>query len=311
MKVFITGATGFVGSWLLQQLLLDRRHEIAILVRDINKINRIAGDAHKIKIISGNINNFEYIEYELQEFQPHAIIHLAWEGVLSEERNNKSQWRNVQRSLELVEIAKRVGAKYWIGLGSQAEYGPSQNNIDESAPTNPTTLYGESKLATCNLTKSLCNEIGIRHAWIRLFSSYGPNDNPNWLIPYLINCFLIGNKPSLTSAAQFWDYIYIEDVATAIISILETDTAHGIFNLGSGNAQPLKKIIEIIRDSIDPQLPIGFGELPYRPDQVMYLQANIERLTLATGWKPRYDLTSGLKKTINWYLSPERRNELT
>jgi nucleoside-diphosphate-sugar epimerase len=87
-------------------------------------------------------------------------------------------------------MASRLGAKDWIGLGSQAEYGPCQNKIDETTNTNPTTLYGVSKLAACKLSERLCQELGIRHSWLRLFSSYGPNDNSDWLIPYLINSLL-------------------------------------------------------------------------------------------------------------------------
>jgi nucleoside-diphosphate-sugar epimerase len=82
---------------------------------------------------------------------------------------------------------------------------------------------------------------------------------------------------------------------------VQTSAASGVFNLGSGQTETIRRIIETLRDSIDPTLPIGFGEVSYRPDQVMHLEAGIERLNRATGWRPRIDLPIGLAKTVAWY----------
>jgi UDP-glucose 4-epimerase len=305
MRVFLTGATGFIGSSVLRQLIQNERHEVAILLRENTSLDRITDVAQKVLNISGSLDDCGAFEDELFKFQPDVILHLAWNGVGGDERNHVHQWRNVHNTLELIELTKRTGALHWIGLGSQAEYGPCQDRIDELTATHPTTLYGESKLASCNLSIALCRELGLRHAWLRLFSSYGPNDNQRWLIPYLIKSFLRNEKPLLTPAEQKWDYIYVEDVASAIIAVLETSSARGVFNLGSGSVQPLRTIVENIRGQINSSLPIGFGEVPYRPDQVMHLEANIQRLRQATGWRPKYDLSSGLEKTISWYKSHE------
>jgi nucleoside-diphosphate-sugar epimerase len=76
--------------------------------------------------------------------------------------------------------------------------------------------------------------------------------------------------------------------------------AHGVFNLGSGVAHKLADIVTTLRDLIDPSLPLGFGEVPYRQDQVMYLEADITRLTAATGWTPRVPLEVGLREVVDW-----------
>ncbi|HUS34651.1 MAG TPA: NAD(P)-dependent oxidoreductase, partial [Verrucomicrobiae bacterium] len=73
------------------------------------------------------------------------------------------------------------------------------------------------------------------------------------------------------------------------------------FNLGSGRAESLRKIVETLRDAIDPKLPLGIGEVPYRPDQVMHLEADISKLTKATGWTPATSLEDGLKQTVAWH----------
>lgn len=301
MKIFLTGASGFVGSFFLRDILSSDQHEVAVLLRDPEKALRIADILHHTKIIQGNLNKQKDFENELETFKPEAFVHLAWNGVMGSDRNSTTQWRNVTETLELVEMASRLGAKDWIGLGSQAEYGPCQNKIDETTNTNPTTLYGVSKLAACKLSERLCQELGIRHSWLRLFSSYGPNDNSDWLIPYLISTLFKGEKPSLTNAEQLWDYIYVEDVASAITAVLKNKSASGIFNLGSGTALSLRTMIENIRDLIDKDLILGFGELAYRSDQVMHLEANISRLKLMASWTPNFDFETGIEKTVKWY----------
>ena len=300
MRIFLTGASGFVGSFLLRNLL-GKGHKVAVVLRTPETAWRIRDLISDTWLMQGDLGKLNTFETQLKDFQPTAFVHLAWNGVSGSDRNAPMQWRNVADTLELVEMASRVGAQHWIGLGSQAEYGPCQNRINETAPTKPTTLYGVSKLASCTLSERLCHELGIRHAWLRLFSSYGPRDNPNWLIPYLTRTLLARQKPSLTGAEQFWDYIYVEDVASAIQAVLETHEATGIFNLGSGYAPRLRTVIEKIRDSVDPSLPLGFGEVPYRPDQVMHLEADITRLIKLTGWLPKVEFSTGIEKTVDWF----------
>jgi nucleoside-diphosphate-sugar epimerase len=302
MRVFLTGASGFVGSFFLRNLLSYSEHEVLVLLRKPKDAWRIQDLLPKVRIIVGELDQLEIIEAELLDFDPDAFVHLAWNGVLGSERNDSSQWRNVSLTMELVELAKRLNVENFIGLGSQAEYGPCQNKIDEFCQTKPTTFYGVSKLAAQLLSEKLCVGHGIRYVWLRLFSSFGPMDNPGWLIPYLTTSLIAKERPRLTVAEQLWDYIYVEDVALAIRAVLDSKDAEGVFNLGSGQAYKLKTVIEKIRDLIDARLPLGFGEVQYRPDQIMHLQADISRLHKATGWLPKYDLDQAIKETIEWHL---------
>ncbi len=292
MRVLLTGASGFVGSHVLTGLL-EQGIPVAILLRNQSNTWRIQSDIDKVTIIRELP--------QISTFSPDTLINLAWYGVENKFRNDAKQiTENLNFSQTLFDIVKETGIQSWIGVGSQAEYGPCNAITDEEAETLPTTLYGVAKLSAYHLLKVLCQTHKIRFAWLRIFSSYGPKDNPDWFIPYLIKQLLKGQTPQLTKGEQLWDYIYVKDAANAIIKVAKDLTATGPFNLGSGTVSTVKYLAETIRDRINPALPIEFGAIPYRPDQVMHLQANVNRLKKLVGWYPSVSLEQGIEETIAW-----------
>jgi len=303
MRAFITGASGFLGSY-LTRLLVSRGEAVAILQRPESDLWRIKDVLPEVTQIEGNLLALAKIKKQFVEFAPDTVFHLAWFGVGNRYRNDELQVKqNLYGSLDLLRLVQDSGCRTFVGLGSQAEYGPQQRVLDENAPTNPTTLYGTVKFCTYLLTRQLATESELRFAWLRLFSSYGPKDNPDWMIPYLIGCLLRDERPALTRGEQRWDYVYVADAAEAIYLTALSETAEGVFNLGSGQAYSVRSIVEQIRDLINPALPLVFGDRPYRPDQVMHLQADIRKLLVATGWHPRTQLADGLRETVEWHLS--------
>lgn len=299
MKVAITGASGFLGSYVLRHLV-DGGAEALVLLRDPAAAWRVRDVLPHTRVQRADLSDPGTYAQALRDFAPTHLVHLAWDGVAGKSRNDTAQWRNVAHSMQLLEAALEAGAGHFVGLGSQAEYGPCSQRIDETVATRPTTMYGAAKLATCVLAERLCATRGARFAWLRLFSSYGPMDNPDWMIPYLAATLLRGEKPKVTAAEQRWDYIYIDDAARAVDAVARRPEARGVFNLGSGTAPVLRDVIEMIRGEASPAAAIGYGEVPYRPDQVMHLEADIARLTGATGWKPAMPLAEGIRRTVDW-----------
>jgi nucleoside-diphosphate-sugar epimerase len=121
------------------------------------------------------------------------------------------------------------------------------------------------------------------------------------MIPSVVDQLLEGKRPRVTQGEQRWDFLYVQDAVKALSMLAANDGAEGIFNLGSGDARQIRGVITSIRDMIDPNLEIGFGEIPYAPDQVMHLEANVDKLKKATGWAPETSLEEGLRLTIDWH----------
>ena len=301
MKIFVTGSAGFIGSAVVTALI-ERGHSIAVLLRNSSDPWRLSNIIDQIEVIEGDFNHISSFAAGLGAWQPECVLHLGWQGAANTERNDIDQTANIQSSVKLAALAAEIGVSLFIGLGSQAEYGPQNEALDETAPLQPTTLYGAAKAATFHMCGAICGLHGVRFAWVRVFSTYGPQDNPIWLIPYLITAFKAGTAPALTPCEQIWDYLFVDDAAQGIIAVLETADARGPFNLGSGAAVQLRYIVTSVRDVVAPNVSLGFGEIDYRPDQVMHLEANISKLTNITGWVPTTGFVDGIKATAEWFL---------
>ena len=112
--------------------------------------------------------------------------HLGWQGVANFARNDLVQVRNVGWTGDLLDLGRRLGVRTFLGLGSQAEYGPKSAVIGPDDEPRPTTLYGECKLAAGRIGARLAAEAGMRFVWMRVFSTFGPADHAYWMVPSLI-----------------------------------------------------------------------------------------------------------------------------
>lgn len=298
MRIFVTGASGFLGSYLVADLMAG--HEVAVLLRPASAHWRL-GEVHdRLHVIPGDLEELDGLRGALGAFSPEAVVHMAWRGVAGSDRNSPVQAANVADTVGLAELAAEAGARIFVGAGSQAEYGPYDRAIREDDVARPTTLYGMAKLAAGSMALRLAEERGLRAAWLRIFSTYGPKDADYWLIPSMIRNLRSGQHMALTACEQRWGFLHARDAAAAFRLAVTNADASGIYNVGSPEAPPLRETVTRLRDLVNPGAALGFGELAYRPDQVMVLAADVSRM-LALGWKPEVPLDEGLRETVNWH----------
>lgn len=299
MNVLVTGATGHIGRAVVS-VLARRGHKVAAVVRD----------RAKAEAILAGIPNVTLIESALEELTAHAIkeevgdvagcIHLAWSGVATaSQQNASSEFINARVGMKLLDVLAKLDCKTFVGIGSQAEYGLHEGAIDENAREAPITPYGIEKLDFKRKAEAECLRHGFRYVWLRVFSTYGVGDVPSHLLPMVITKFLDCHSPELTECRQVWDFLNVKDCALAIALALEMDHVHGVYNVGSGKPVILRDVIELIREELGPgTVSAIYGAIEYRRNQVMHLQAEIGKISRATGWDPAIDVENGMREYV-------------
>lgn len=298
-KVIITGCTGAIGIALVEALLEENVSVTAVCHRHSKRISRIpTGD--KVDIVECDLDELETLEQQL----PHdydVFYHLAWAGASGDGRNNiDMQIKNVQYTMDAVEVAKKLGCRRFIGAGSQAEYGRFQGSLTPETPTFPENGYGVAKLCAGQMSRIRCEQLGMEHIWTRVLSVYGPNDGMSTMVMSVITQLLDGKRPSCSKGEQIWDYLYAKDAGRAFLLLGEKGKSGKVYCIGSGEGSPLKEYILEMKNQIDSTAEIGFGDIPYGDKQVMYLLADISELKADTGFSPRYSFRDGIAETIQW-----------
>jgi len=303
MRCLVTGAAGFLGSHLLSHLL-QSGNTVTIILRPATDDRRIRYLLPHVNVIAYDLANIGEVGDRILAAQPEIVFHLAWIGGNNsiKKQNDLSQIAdNLPGSMLLLQKCIDAGIRRWIGIGSALEYGNRSGLLHETDTPHPRSLYGISKYALCLAAAKLCELSDIECLWIRPFATYGLQDNPSALIPFVIQSLLRGERPPLTAGEQCWDYLYADDAARAMVQLGAAPGARGVFNLASGEAYILRGLIERIRDLINPALPLGFGEIAYPADQIMSLQADVSRLKLASGWSPEVSFEEGARRVIEEY----------
>ena len=294
-KIIVTGATGAVGSAVVRRAV-EKGMDVTCIVHQGSKRLGNLPQSGKVHIIECNLQDYRTLSLNGQY---DAFIHLSWEKTFGASRDDAEvQTRNIQYTLDAVQLAHRCGCSVFIGSGSQAEYGVQSVDLTSDLPVKPESGYGIAKYAAGKLSAMLCKSLEMRQCWVRILSVYGPNDSENSLISYLIREFKAGNAPQLTKCEQMWDYLYADDAADAILAVAEKGVDGKAYPLGSGNGRRLSEYVEVIKNEINPSIEVQFGAKEYFPHQPMHLVADISELTEDTGWKPQVLFTEGVKNFL-------------
>ena len=296
-RAVITGSTGVIGTALCR-FLLNRGLTVYAVSRPNSRRQAALPVSERLRIVFCDGAELS----ELAERIPggaDAFFHLAWSGTVGAERNDMStQIGNIRWTLDAVHAAADMGCRVFVGAGSQAEYGRSDAPLRADTPCFPETGYGMAKLCAGQMSRMECACLGLDHIWMRILSVYGPGESATSLLAMMVRRLLAGERPALTAGEQMWDYLYADDAAEALYLAAVHGRNGAVYPLGGGKARPLREYAETLRDAVSPGSALGFGEIPYSPQQVMFLQANIDALRDDTGFQPRTPFEDGIEKTI-------------
>jgi nucleoside-diphosphate-sugar epimerase len=287
MNILILGSEGFIGSHFCLKVQRNSKYK---LIR--------ASKKKKVSFMHLNLlNNLNTVN--LKKIKIDCIIDFGWVGVFGKYRNSDIQKKNLIYTKNLIFLAKYYNIKKLISFGSQAEYGIKKKSPTEGSSTEPKTLYGKMKLKKLNLLNSFCKESNINFIWLRIFSSYGIRERYDWLIPYLIKRILAKKTISITAGNQICDYIYIDDLVSAIILCLKSKKMSGIYNLGSGRGIKVNLILKTILELVNIKKYEKIKKKKYRKIYPQKLVANINKIK-KLGWFPKVTLKEGLKQVIKY-----------
>lgn len=296
--VVITGADGFIGNHLVKKLSEKGVEVYAVIIKKSALRSRIEG-IHNAKIFETEYTDFSDISNKLPA-NPDAFFHLAWAGVYPEARNSyEIQSRNISLCESAVRLAKNINAQKFIVPGSTSEYAYWGKPINGNAAPSPQNTYGSAKVAIRFLCEALCRESELPFIYTAITGIYGADRIDNNVISYTIKKLLKGEKPSLTKLEQIWDYVHIDDLISALALIAEKGKSGSFYCIGHGDNWALSNYIYLIRDLINPGLPLGIGEVPYSSDKIPSSIVDLSALKTDTGFEPKIAFKDGIKDVIS------------
>ena len=298
MKIFITGANGFIGSN-LTKALVKLQHDVFATSQNNTNLVILKND---IRFKTCKLENIESLSADIIEFNPDAVVHCAWEGGNSySDIYDANQFDNVKYSHALLKTLCNLNNIHFIGIGSASEYGTNINVISEEEKENPTTPYSISKFSFKMVSEHYCGTNNIAWSWIRPFYTYGPYDITTRLIPKTIISCLRGDSIELNSCSSIIDYLFIEDFVGGLINIIEK-RLEGVYNICSSEQIEIKSIVNSIHELCQSKSKISFNKDLDRKNFPNFICGTNKKLINNTDtWRPKINITDGLIKTIKYY----------
>lgn len=289
MKILLTGATGFIGSAFLRHAV-EAGHELAALVRPERRAALPVGP--RIHPLEGTLADAPW--REIADFAPDACVHAAWvttPGIYLESPENVQflAW-----SQDFLRRAMNTGVSQIVALGTCLEYAMTGAPLAETAtPLAPASAYARAK---DELRRWLAAGAGGgRAVWARVFYPYGPGEHPARLATSVAQRVRRGETVTLATPASVKDYIFISDLAAALLAVVE-NRFHGPINLGTGEGVTVGAVAAEIAAQLGRPELIRAGE-PTAPDPLAHVVADAARLR-ALGWRPRVPLREGVARLL-------------
>lgn len=293
-KVLLTGGGGFIGRHCVQ-LLRALDAEVHVVSR------RYAGNfgnvfCHSINLLEGGASR-----NLIEAVRPTHLLHFAWSTAPGEYWNAADNFQWVGASLELMRAFAEAGGQRVVMAGTCAEYDWDYGWCSESiTPLRPRTVYGVCKRSLGEMLAAYSAEFGLSSAWGRVFFLFGPFEHPDRLVPSVILPLLRGRPAVCTDGMQVRDFLHVEDVATAFVSLLNSDV-QGDINICSGMGIEVREVVKMIAVQLGRVRLLRMGEIPRSSEDPPLLVGDNRRLRAELGWSPSKAFEERLADTVEWW----------
>ncbi len=303
-KILLTGATGFIGSHLLETLL-DGRYNLVVLKKKNSSMWRVERLKPRIKFY--NVDESD-LESAFESNNIDCIIHLA--TFYKKFHENEDDVRemiesNILFPSTLLELATKFDVKYFINTGTFFEYKlGDEKKVTENSPLEPYNLYAATKVSFENILKYYSQNHSIKGITLKLFAPYGERDNEK-LVVYLVKGLLDGTKIELTRGEQRWNFTYVTDIVSAYLKALDyiqnMESDYETFNIGSGEVHSIKELVGVLEKISEQSLSVDWGAKPYPTNEIMFVNCDNSKAEKLLKWKSQTSLEEGLKNVYSYY----------
>lgn len=302
-RIVITGATGFIGRYLVQAFL-HHGHQVYALVRPGSKHTASLPAHERLVRVEAGLDRVRDCIPVIG--QADVFLHLAWGGVNREEIDSPQlQARNVACSLDCVRTAAKLGCALFMDAGSRVEYGAVEGVMQEDVECRPINQYGKAKWEFYRKAAPLCGKLGMKYYHLRFFSVYGYGDHPWSIISTLVRDLRRNQKVSLSHCRHEWNFMYIEDAVQAVYELyrhsdlLEQGVSR-IVNIAGSDTRPLRSFVEEIHKLTGYKGELEYGAFVQAKEGALSIRPDITRLGLLTlgEWKEQYSFVRGIKEII-------------
>jgi nucleoside-diphosphate-sugar epimerase len=288
MRVLLTGASGFIGRYVLRAL---QQHGIEVVVVSRTQLKA------SVPFIEEDLLSICDFAPLLQQAQATHLLHLAWYAEHGKYWTSPLNLRWLEATTRLVEAFCTNGGQQVVVAGTCAEYDWRHGYCrEDSTPLNPATLYGTAKDATRRLVTAVCAQHQVPCAWGRIFLPFGQGESTSRLIPSLIEVFRGVRAPFGVNAHAYRDFLHASDVAEGFFRLLIAE-ASGAYNVCSGEPRRLAEVVTTLASLLDNDPAPVLALTMERPGEPPLLVGESLKLR-ALGWQPALTLAQGLERSL-------------
>jgi nucleoside-diphosphate-sugar epimerase len=298
--VVVTGAAGFLGAAAVRRLAGEGRRTVA-LVRPGSARARLAGLEGRVDVVEADLRDGAAVERALAAVRPAAVLHLAAHGAYEwQDEGARILETTVLGSYHLFTAARRLGVPLVVSAGTSSEYGYRDRPMSEDDRLEPNSVYAVGKAAQAHLARLLAAEGGTAFVVLRLFSVYGPGEDPRRLVPTLLRRARAGEPLRMASPDTVRDFVYLDDALDALLAFDRLAGLSGeVINLGSGRETRLDEVASLVQEVLGVRVPVEWNAMRRRWDASAW-RADTARAEARLGWRARRTLRDGLAATAAW-----------
>lgn len=303
MKIVVTGATGFVGKWLVAELL-KQGDEVTVVVRDEKRIPNEWKEL--VHVVEAEVQTlFQLDKKDFPWNYADMFFHLAWAGTAGMERADTIlQLQNVQAACDAVRLAKRLECGRFVNAGSIMEYEAIQYIASDGSIPGMGNIYSTAKMTADFMAKTVATKEEICYTNVIISNIYGVGEKSARFLNTTLRKMLRNEKIELTHGRQSYDFIYVTDAVKQIVLAGKQGEVNSVYYIGNAQQRTLKEFVVEMKQVLQSDSELIFGKIPFSGAMLTYKEFDTSKLE-KMGFAPEVPFAEGVKLTRDWMLEKE------